>query len=86
MMAYDDLGSIIYKKQCTARKSHICEVCGCEIHSGELIWWYKPKPEYNKITKSKTYSGWRKRCVDHEPRSYAELDVIYSMEARIGLY
>ena len=77
---------IVYKIQRTARKSHTCELCGCEIHKGEQIWWYKPKPEYNKRTKKKTYNGWRKRCRDHEPKSYAELEQIYSMEAAHGSY
>lgn len=82
----NDFDNIVYKIKRTARKSHTCEFCGCEIHKNETIWWYKPKPEYNKRTKKKSYNGWRKRCVDHEPKSYAELEQIYSIEAAYGGY
>ena len=86
MLSYEILNYIVYKFRRTARKSHTCELCGCEIHKGEDIWWYKPKPKYNKITKKKLYSSWRKRCGDHEPKSYAELELIYSMETAHGSY
>ena len=51
-----------------------CEMCGTEIHKGEHIWWYKPRPDYNKFTKIKDYYKWRKRCYDCEPRSMEELN------------
>ena len=80
------LDKIEYKKQRTARKSHTCEMCGCEIHKGEAIWWYKPKPDYIKVRGNrkgkKTYNEWRKRCGEHEPKSYAELEQIKAMESR----
>ena len=84
------LDKIVYKIQRTARKSHICEICGDEIHKGETIWWYKPKPEYTKVRKGrsypKRYNKWRKRCYDCEPKSYAELELIKAREAKIGGY
>ena len=71
---------IKYKFQVLANKNHICEVCGCEIHKNEYYYIYKPLPEYNKLTKTKVYNKWRKRCIDHEPKSYSELDEINSLE------
>ena len=83
-----DLGIIKYKFLRTARKTHTCEMCGCEIHKGEHIWWYKPKPDYSKANKRfkarKTYNIWRKRCFNCEPLSYAELDLLMSREAIQG--
>lgn len=81
---------ISYKFLRIAAKSHTCEMCGCEIHKGEHIWWYKPKPNYFKVRRgfkgSKSYNKWRKRCFNCEPRSYAELDYIMSLEATQGGY
>lgn len=83
---YEDLllNKIIYKKQTTANKSHTCEMCGCEIHKNELVWWYKPKPFYFKGLRK--YFKWRKRCMDHEPKSYAELEQILAHERTYGAY
>lgn len=75
---------IKYKKQVTARKQHFCDECGCEIHKNEKMWWYKPRPTYNKLTKKKTYYTWRTRCEDHEPISYEELNRIKSLEDKYG--
>lgn len=72
---------IQYKKEVTARKQQFCDMCGCEIHPGEILWWYKPRPEYNKLTKKKTYFKWKPRCMNHEPRSYEELKQILNKEA-----
>ena len=72
---------IKYKKQVTAKKQQFCEDCGCEIHIGEEMFWYKPRPEYNKRTKKKTYFKWRPRCIDCEPMSYEELKEIKAKEA-----
>jgi len=81
---------IKYKFLRIAAQSHICEMCGAEIHEGEHIWWYKPIPTYRKVYKSlkgrKTYHKWRKRCFDCEPLSYVELDLIRSLEATRGGY
>ena len=84
------LQKINYKFLRIAAKSHTCEMCGAEIHKGEHIYWYKPKPIYFKVRKnfkgSKTYNKWRKRCFDCEPKSYAELDLIMSRETIQGGY
>ena len=79
-----ETGVITYKFLRVARKSHTCEYCGCEIHKNEGIWWYKPEPEYFKLMSKrkgkKIYHKWRKRCEDHEPKSYAELLEIEARE------
>ena len=89
-MASNILDLINYKFLRIAAKSHTCEMCGCEIHRGEHIWWYKPKPNYFKVNRNrkgfKTYNIWRKRCFNCEPLSYAELDLIMSREATQGGY
>lgn len=86
----DILDKIKYKFLRIANKTHICEMCGNEIHKNEHIWWYKPKPNYLKTNKNrlgfKIYNKWRKRCIDCEPKSYAELELILSREATIGGY
>lgn len=72
------------KKQTTAKKQHFCDHPDCdnnEIHPGELVWWYKPKPTYSKTTKKKTYHKWRTRCMNHEPMSYEEFKQIKAKEA-----
>ena len=64
-----------------AKKSHTCDICGCEIPIGDHIWWYKPNPTYNKKTKKNDYYKWSTRCIDHEPRSHEELKEIEAKEA-----
>lgn len=51
----------------TARKSHTCEYCGCEIPKGDYYWSWKPYPDKNK------WYGWRKRCLEHKPNYHYEV-------------
>ena len=66
---------IKFKKQTTARKQYFCDnpECNKEIHKGELVWWYKPRPLYDPIHQVKEYFKWRTRCMDCEPDSYENL-------------
>lgn len=77
---------IKYQKETTANKQHFCDLCGCEIHPGEKLHWYKPRPTYNKRTKKKTYYKWKTRCIDHPPKSYEELTQIQAKEDKYGRY
>jgi len=64
--------TVNYKKLVKAKKSHTCEMCGCEIHKNEYHWFYKPNPTYN-ADGTKHYYKWRKRCRDCEPMYHSEM-------------
>lgn len=64
------LGKITYKRQTIANKQHFCSVCGCEIHKGEMCWWWKPYPL--KRNGKVRWFKWRTNCWDHEPMRYNE--------------
>jgi len=73
---------IKYKKMYErAKKSHTCDMCGCEIPIGDQVWWYKPNPTYNNRTKKNDYYKWRTRCIKHEPHNHEELKQIMAKEA-----
>lgn len=61
-------GKINSKKYVRALKSHTCEVCNCEIPKGDYYWIYKPLPT------NQFWFTWRKRCIDHEPMYYHEVN------------
>lgn len=67
---------IKYKFQRRARKTHMCEMCGSEIHPNEYYWSYKPNPTYNLYKHKREYDKWRKRCIRCEPLSHEELKSI----------
>jgi|LGOV01.1.fsa_nt_gb hypothetical protein len=67
-----------------AKKTHICDQCGCEIPIGDQVWWYKPNPTYNRNTKKNDYYKWRTRCIKHEPKSHEELKQILNKEKYYG--
>jgi len=68
-------GRIKYKFRRVARKNYTCEMCGCEIPKGDVYFEYKPI-FYDKYNKKSIYDHWRKRCYNHEPKSYSELDIV----------
>ena len=59
-----------------ARKSYICEACGCEIPKGDRYLEYKPLPYHLGKGKFKA-EKWRKRCLDHPPKYYEEADLYH---------
>jgi len=76
---------INYKKMYEkATKTHMCDMCGCEIPIGDQVWWYKPNPTYNRKTKKNDYYKWRTRCIDHEPKNHEEVKQILNKEAYYG--
>lgn len=67
---------INYKFQRRARKNYICEKCKTEIHKNEYYYEYKSNPSYDKLLSKRVYFKWRKRCINCEPRSHLELEII----------